>query len=87
MNKNCAGCAFRKSHLAVLVAICNSQLAVHKKNFEKAAHKDVDEIDPWTNYFNKVTLVKERSSSSSAGKNEKINEKQNMGLVPSLDQL
>ncbi len=40
--KNCAGCAIRKSHLAVLVAICKLQLAVRKK----ASHKNVDEINP-----------------------------------------
>ncbi len=42
MYKNCADCAIRKLHLAVLVAICKSQLAVHKK----AVHKNVDEINP-----------------------------------------
>jgi hypothetical protein len=44
--KNCAGCAIRKSHLAVLVAIRKSQLALRKKSFEKATHKNVDEINP-----------------------------------------
>jgi hypothetical protein len=29
--ENCAGCAIRKLHLAVLVAFCKSQLAVQKK--------------------------------------------------------
>jgi hypothetical protein len=31
--KKCAGCAIRKLHLAVLVAICKSELAVSKKKF------------------------------------------------------
>ncbi len=44
--KKCAGCAIRKLHLAVLVAICKSELAVSKKKFWKRC-KDVDEIDPW----------------------------------------
>ncbi len=44
--KNCAVSAIRKSHLAVLVAICKLQLAVRKKSFEKAAHKNIDEIGP-----------------------------------------
>jgi len=33
--KNCTGCAIRESHLAVLVAICKSQLAMHKKDLKK----------------------------------------------------
>ncbi len=37
--ENSAGCAICKLHLAVLVAICKSQLAVRKKSFEKAVHK------------------------------------------------
>jgi hypothetical protein len=44
--KNCTGCAIRESHIAVLVAICKSQLAMHKKSFEKASHNNADEIDP-----------------------------------------
>jgi hypothetical protein len=35
----------RKLHSAVLVTIRKSQLAVHRKNFKKAAHKNVDEIN------------------------------------------
>ncbi len=33
--KNCSGCAIRKLHLAVLVAICKLQLAVRKKALKK----------------------------------------------------
>ncbi len=55
MYLNCAGCAIRKSHLAVLavlVAIRKLQLAVSKKSFEKAASKNVDEIDSWDHIHN-----------------------------------
>jgi hypothetical protein len=44
--KNCAGCAICKLHLAVLVAICKSQLTVHKKALKKLHVKNDDEIDP-----------------------------------------
>ena len=37
--KNCAGCAIRKSHIAVLVAIRKSQLAVRKKSLKKLCIK------------------------------------------------
>jgi hypothetical protein len=43
--KNCAGCAIRKSHLAVLVAIRKAQLTVQKSS-EKAEHKNADENYP-----------------------------------------
>jgi hypothetical protein len=43
--KNCADCAICKLHSAVLVAIRKSQLVVHRKNFKKAGHKNVDEIN------------------------------------------
>jgi len=49
-NKKCAGCG----HLQVALsctgcACCHSQVTITcvQKSFEKAAHKDVDEIDPW----------------------------------------
>jgi hypothetical protein len=45
--ENCDGCAVRKSHLAVLVASCKSQLPVYKKSFGKVTHKNVDEISTW----------------------------------------
>ncbi len=44
--ENCADSDIRKLHLAVLVAICKSQLAVCRKSFEKAVHNNVDEINP-----------------------------------------
>ncbi len=43
--KNCSSCAIHKLHLAVLVAICKSQLAVHKKALKKLC---VKKLMKWT---------------------------------------
>ncbi len=42
--ENCVGFAICKSHLVVLVATRKSQLALHKKSFQKAMNKN--EIKP-----------------------------------------
>ncbi len=47
--ENCAGCAIRKSYLAVLVAlvaICKSQLAVRKKASKKLSVKILMKLTP-----------------------------------------
>jgi len=56
--ENCASCAIHKLHLAVLVVICKSQLALSKKSFEKATCKNVDEIDPRAPRNPKVILLR-----------------------------
>jgi hypothetical protein len=43
--ENCDGYVVRKSHLAVLVAICKSQLVVYKKALKK--RKNIDKNGPW----------------------------------------
>jgi hypothetical protein len=44
--KNCAGCAIHKLHLAVLIAICNPQLAMRKKASKKLHRKMLMKLTP-----------------------------------------
>ncbi len=46
--KNCASCANRGSHLAVLVVLVAIHKSLYTKELQKVAHKNVDEIDPWS---------------------------------------
>ncbi len=45
--KNCADCAIRKSHLAVLVVHFKLAISCAQKSFKKSTYKNVDEMDPW----------------------------------------
>jgi hypothetical protein len=77
--KNCAGCAIRKAHLGVLVAIRKSQLAVLKKALKKLRVKMLMKLTPGgskgSGYICNFCLLKDKivNSSTTMKAREKIN--------------